>query len=399
MDTLGSLVDSSLVRAEPSDDEPRFSLLDTIREYALERLRGSADWRDVHGRHAAYFLALAKPADTELHGAGQLAWLSRLERRRGNLSAALSWLVEQDELGMALDLVWATWRFWWLHGHAEELARHTDQILAHSGGLPPYQRALALSGAGFVRFVGGDQAQALRLLKRSLPLYRQAGDRLGMGLTAAALGHLLASSARESAYAGELLEQTLAQLREMAGEPLGEPERLRYLLDVTLASNFLGQIELERGDQHGRAADLFTDGLSAAHSAADRFTTLISLYGLALSRQAAGETHDAADLLRQGLSLAAEAGDEPSLAYYLEALADVAARHDDPERAIGLLAAADALLETNGSGWLHAYVPRAPHGPGALAGLGARTTDAAWIYGRSLTAAGAVRYALQEDLP
>jgi non-specific serine/threonine protein kinase len=297
---------------------------------------------------------------------------------------------------MALDLVWATWRFWWLHGHSEELARHMDQIMAHSDGLPPHQRALALSGAGFVRFVGGDQSQALRLLKRSLPLYRQAGDRLGMGLTAAALGHLLASSSREAAYAGDLLEQTLAQLREMAGEPLTEPELLQYLLDVALASNFLGQIELERGDQHGRAADLFTDGLSAAHSAADRFTILISLYDLALSRQAAGETYDAADLLRQGLSLAAEAGDEPTLAYYLEALAGVAARHNDPERAVGLLAAADALLEANGSGWLHAYVPRVPHGPGAL---GARTTDAAWMYGRSLSAAGAVRYALQEDLP
>ena len=403
MDTLGSLVDSSLVRVEPSEDEPRFSLLETIREYALERLRGSADWRDVHDRHAAYFLALAKPAETELHGAGQLAWLNRLEIRRGNLSAALSWLVEQDQPGMALDLVWATWRFWWLHGHAEELARHVDQILAHSGGMPSHQRALALSGAGFVRFVGGDQAQALRLFKRSLPLYGQAGDRLGMGLTAAALGHLLVSSARDSAYASDLLEQTLAQLREMAGEPLTEPERLQYLMDVALASNFLGQIELGRGDHH-RAADLFTDGLSAAHGAADRFTVLISLYDLALSHQARDEMDDAADLLRQGLSLAAEAGDEPSLAYYLEALAGIAGQRGDPERAVGLLAAAGALLETKGSGWLHAYVTRAPHGPGALAGLRARTTEAAFRqarrYGSSLTTtANAVRYALQEDLP
>ena len=74
--------------------------------------------RDVQDRHAAYFLALAKPAETELHGAGQLAWLNRLETRRDNLSAALSWLVARDQPGMALDLVWATWRFWWLHGHA-----------------------------------------------------------------------------------------------------------------------------------------------------------------------------------------------------------------------------------------------------------------------------------------
>ena len=169
-------------------------------------------------------------------------------------------------------------------------------------------------------------------------------------------------------------------------------------MDVALSANFLGQIELGQGNHH-RAADLFTDGLSAAHSAADRFTILISLYDLALSRQADGDLDDAADLLRQGLSLAAEAGDQPSLAYYLEALADVAARQDDPERAVGLLAAAGALLEANGSGWLHAYVPRARHGPGALAALRARTADAAfqqaWAHGRSLTVSGAVQYALQ----
>ena len=132
MDTLSSLVDSSLVRPEAGEEEPRFSLLETIREYALDRLRESGDWPDVHDRHAAYFMALAQPAETELHGAGQLAWLNRLEIRHDNLNAALSWLIERDQPGKALDLVWATWRFWWLHGHAGELARHVDLILAHA---------------------------------------------------------------------------------------------------------------------------------------------------------------------------------------------------------------------------------------------------------------------------
>ena len=398
MDTLSSLVDSSLVRPEAGDDEPRFSLLETIREYALDRLRDSGDWDDVHDRHAAYFLALAKPAGGELHGAGQLAWLNKLEVRHDNLNAALSWLLERGRAGAALDLVSATWRFWWLHGHGDELARHADMILAQSDNMPPRQRALALSGAGFVRFANGDQTRARRLFKQSLPLYRQAGDRLGLGLAAAALGHLLAAQ-REVAIASSLLEQTLGQLRQMAGQPFTEPERVQYLLDVALASNFLGQIYLGHGD-HRRAAELFADGLGAAHSAADRYTILVSLYDLALSRQAADDLDDAADLLSQGLSLAAEAGDQPGLAYYLEALADVSARQDDPERAATLLAAAGALLEAKGSGWLHAYVPRAPHDDSALAGLRARTTDPAfehaWAHGRSLTSTSAVRYALEE---
>jgi tetratricopeptide (TPR) repeat protein len=345
----------------------------------------------VHDRHAAYFLALAKPTEAELHGAGQLAWLSRLELRHDNVSAALSWLLQRGQPGPALDLVWETWRFWWLHGHAQELARFVDKIFTQSDRLPPRQRALALSGAGFTYFAGGDQVRARRLMKQSLPLYRQAGDRLGMGLTAAALGHLLAAD-HKTAIAADLLEQTIAQLREMAGEPMTEPERVQYLLDVALASNFLGQILLSEGENH-RAADLFTDGLSAAHNSADRFTILVSLYDLGLSRQAQNDLDDAADLFAQGLSFAAEAGDEPTMAYYLEALADIAARRGQPDRAVTLIAAAKALLEAKGSGWLHAYVPRAPHGDSTLASLRARITEAAfeqaWAYGRSRTSSAA----------
>src|SRR5271165_4064449 len=155
IDTLESLVDSSLVRVETSSDEPRFGLLETIREYALQRLRESGDWQDAHDRHAAYFLALAEPAESELRGPGQLAWLDRLETRHGNLAAALSWLMDQDQIGPAVHLIWATWRFWWLHGHAEELARYVDKILDSAGRLPPGQRALALSGTGFVLTASG----------------------------------------------------------------------------------------------------------------------------------------------------------------------------------------------------------------------------------------------------
>jgi len=387
MALLGRLVDSSLIRAEPHDNEPRFSLLETIREYALDRLRESGGWDDVHDQHASYFLTLAKPTEAELHGAGQLAWLNRLELRHDNVSAALSWLLQRGQPEAALDLVWATWRFWWLHGHAWELARYVDKILAQSDRLPPRERALALSGAGFIYFASGDQVRARRLMKQSLPLYRQSGDRLSMGLTAAALGHLLAAD-HKSAIAVDLLEQTLAQLREMAGEPMIEPERTQYLLDVALASNFLGQILLSQGETD-RAADLFTDGLSAAHESADRFTILVSLYDLALSRQAQNDLDDAADLLTQGLAFAAEAGDEPTMAYYLEALADLAARRGQPVPAITLIAAAGALLEAKGSGWLHTHVPRAPHGDSTLASLRARTTKAAferaWADGRSRT--------------
>jgi len=400
MDTLGSLVDSSLVRPQTRNGEPRFALLETIREYALERLRDGADWQEAHDRHAAYFLALAEPAPAELQGPGQLAWLDRLETEHGNLGAAMSWLIDQDQPGPAIHLSWATWRFWWLHGHSAELASSGD-ILAKSEHLPPRQRALALSGTGFGLFAGGDQARAQPLFEQSLPLYHQAGDTLGAALTAGVLGHLLALQ-HQYAPASELLEQTLASLREAGNDGLAGPERLQHLLDVALACNFLGQIRLSQGD-HDRAAQLFTDGLNAARSAPDRFTILVSLYDLALSSQAQGDLTGAAGHLQKGLSLAAEAQDETSVAYYLEALAAVTRLQDNPERAVCLLAAASALLQAKGSGWLHALVPRAPHDDGILAALRNRMGNAAfeqaWTQGRSLAGSRAVEYALEEPQP
>ena len=130
----------------------------------------------------------------------------------------------------------------------------------------------------------------------------------------------------------------------------------------------------------------------AARHGSDRFTLLISLYDLALASQAQGDLRGAAGHLAEGRRIAAAAGDQASAAYYLEALADVARLQDNPQRAVRLLAAAAAVLEASGSGWLHAWVPRAPHGDDALAVLrsrpGGAAFDDAWARGRSIAGQG-----------
>jgi predicted ATPase len=401
IDRLGTLVNSSLVCAEPRGDEPRFRLLATVREYALQRLRETGDWTQVHDRHAAHFLALAEPAEAELHGQGQLAWLDRLEVRHDNLAAALSWLTETGKPGEAVHTMWATWRFWWLHGHAGELVQFTKKTLACSQHMPPHERALALSGGGFVFLAGGDRTRAEELFGQSLPLFRQTGDVMGGALAAAALGHLLAGR-HERGRARALLEQTRRQLDGVPRDDLTGAMRVQYLLVLALTENFLGQIQLGDG-QHDRAAQHFASGLDAARSVPDRFTTLVSVYDLALSSQAKGRLGEAAALLKEGVALAADAGDKPSTAYYLEALAEVVSRQRHPLRATRLLAAASALLQAHGSGWLYAYVPRAPHDATVLAALRARGGDAAfgqsWARGQALTFSAAVRYALEKAAP
>ncbi|HSS91028.1 MAG TPA: DUF4062 domain-containing protein, partial [Streptosporangiaceae bacterium] len=326
IDILNSLADSSLVQVDTRGDEPRFGLLETIREYALGRLRGSGAWKKAHDRHAAYFTGLARPAESELRGDGQLAWLNRLETEAGNLSAALSWLMDQDRLDQAITFIWMTWRFWFLRGHLGEVARHGGKLLANGREMATHERALALSGTGFTLIADSEPDKARPVFEQSLPLFREAGDLLGGALAAAALGHVLASR-HDYQRASEVLDQARKLLREAGTSERSGQERVQYLLIVALVDNFLGQIQLSKAD-YDRAAQLFTAGLDAARSSPDRFTILISLYDLALASQARGDLDGARGLLRQGLSLAAEAGDESAAAYYLEALAAIARRQD-----------------------------------------------------------------------
>ena len=399
MDTLGGLVDCSLVRAQTGSGEPRFALLETIREYALDRLREGGDWAEAHDQHAAYFRALGEPADAELTGPAQLPWLNRLETEHDNLWAAMSWLVDHGPLEHAVHLFLVTWRFWWLRGHLTEFVGLGDQMVAGSADLPPYQHALALAGVGFILMANGDEGRARQVFERSLPLYRQVSEELGrmMNVTVlAVLGHL-AATRRDYDGADQLLDEGRALLRELGDDDLAGYDRLQYVLTVALLDNFLGQVRLGQHDHDG-AARLFADGLAEGRRAPDAIALLVSFYDLALASRVQGDPAGAEGHLKEGLALAAKTGDETSAGYYLLAMAAVAGQRDDPERAVRLLAAARSLLEARGSGWLHAYVPRVAPGDADLAGWRSRLGDAAFeeaqAWGRSAGSRRAVDYAL-----
>jgi tetratricopeptide (TPR) repeat protein len=399
IDKLGSLVDSSLVQSQAGDGERRFRMLGTVRDYALGRLRDNdADWRQAHDLHAAHYAALAEPAEAELQGLGQLTWLRRLETEHANLAAAMSWLTSQDRPDMTLRLAWKTWRFWWLQGHADELARFGRTVVAKSAPFAPHQRALALAFGAFESLAAGNNDRAQGLFEQSMPLFRETGDKLRVALTASVLGHLLALQQRE-ADANAMLDQSQALIKELDADELSGADRVQKLANTALTYNFLGQIRLSQGDRRA-AAGLFTQALSAAHQVQDRFTLLISLCDLALARHALGDLSGAAAHLAEGLSLAAEADDQTSTAHYLEAMAVLATPNDDPQRAVHLLAAAAELAEDNGSGWLLAFLPSDTRGDEARSALrsrlGGQAFEAAWAYGRSMGAKRAVEYALNQ---
>jgi len=399
IDALGALVDCSLVRAQTGGGEPRFALLETIREYALDRLREGGDWAGAHDRHAGYFASMAEPGDADLTGPGQLPWLDRLETEHDNLLATMSWLVESGPLERAVHLFLVTWRFWWLRGHVAEFVGLEDQMVVGGADLPPYDHALALSGVGFINLANGDETRGRQVFEQSLPLYRQVSGTRGVLQHAgvlAVLGHL-AAIRRDDAGACQILDQGRARLQEVRLDDLTGYDRLQYLLTAAFVDNFLGQVRLGQHDYDG-AARLFADGLADGRRAPDTIALLVSLYDLALTDRAQGDPAGAEGHLKEGLALAARIGDEPSAGYYLEAMAGVAGQRNDPERAVRLLAAARSMLEARGSGWLHAYVPRDPPGEAYLAAWRSRLGDAAFdeaqAWGRSAGSRRAVKYAL-----
>ena len=385
LEALGSLVDGSLVRPEERGGEPRFGMLETIREYALERLRETPDWREAHDRHADHYLSLAEAADPELRGPGQLEWLERLEAEHENLRAAMGRFVEGDRIEPAVDLGWALWLFWWFHGHVEEGSRLMEEVLSRSASLPPYPRARALSGAGVMAFARGDYVRAENLLEGSLALFREVGDKHGVAGALIIPGQM-ATFRGEHAHAKETLEESLGLYRELGDD-----------WNVALLLNFLGVIPLSQGDTD-RAARHFEEGLGVARRVGDRLPIRVSLYNLALTRRAKGDVTGARDLLEEGLSLSAEAGDEASVAYCLEGLAGL---EDDPGRAARLFGAAEALLEGVGGAPVYAYAPDRSHHDRMVATVRSRTDDLtfgdAWARGRDMGLGQAMEYALGKD--
>jgi len=170
LDGMTSLVDKSLLKQESqASGEPRLLILETIREYALERLAASGEAEAIGRRHATFFLQQALEADPKLRSAEQSTWYNRLETDHDNLRAALRWTLERQEAEMGLQLAGALFSFWRLRNHLREGRSWLAQVLAQPGTQArTAARAKALRGLGLLAFVQGDFPEAQRLLEESV---------------------------------------------------------------------------------------------------------------------------------------------------------------------------------------------------------------------------------------
>jgi predicted ATPase len=176
LDGVASLVDKNLLRrVEQEDGEVRLAMLETIREYVLERLLESGEREAVRRAHAGYYLALAEEAEPGLTTAEQMRWLDLLEREHNNLRAALRWSVDSEDVETTMRLGGALWRFWYVRGHLREGRRWLEQALS-LGGEDPFLRARLLGGGGELSHSLGDLDRAQDLREEALAVSSQLGD-------------------------------------------------------------------------------------------------------------------------------------------------------------------------------------------------------------------------------
>ncbi len=335
LDAVASFADNSLLREEDGPGgEPRYLMLETVREFGLERLAASDEEEVVRAAHAAHYAAFADAIGTLcIFRPGLAAAFARLEADLDNLRAALAWAAERSEAATLIRLAVGMGWFWWLHGELKEGRAWTDRAAAAADAAPAPLRAAALNAAGWLARQQGDHERADELGARSLALFRELGDALGESEALLLLG-FAAEDRGEFARAVALREEALRIL-----SPLDEPIRTGYALyQLSLLVDPSADLAAAE-DRLAAALVLFRRG-GSEHGAAH---ALSGLGELALKR---GEYARAAELWRERLGLT---WDEWSLRWSLEFLASVAVSCGEAERAARLLGAAEAVRERLGA--------------------------------------------------
>ncbi len=423
---MASLVDKSLLRLEEAGGESRFRMLETIREYALERLTAAGEADGCQQAHAAYYLAFAEQAEPRLLGGGRQAeWLDRLTEDHGNLRAALSWFARHGPADHGLRLSGALRRFWRGRGYLAEERAWTSVLLA----LPAARtrtaaRAKALHVAGGFANQQGDYVEARACFEESLDIYRALGDIHGIGWGLVYLGILTRYEGNQIA-ARSLLEESLGLVKQagdtevmaaalgnlgLIARDLGEADLAESQLDQSLALwrqlgdrvgigwalTGLAMVARVRG-KFDVARARTDESLAIWRELGDRQNTANVLSTAARLARDEGEYAVARARLAESLAIFKDLGDRRGIAFVLEGFAGLAADEAQPLRAYCLAATSATLRRIIGAGpppaW-RADLERSLDAAGR--GLSADTIGEASARGRSMTLAEAIAFALEQ---
>jgi predicted ATPase/class 3 adenylate cyclase len=386
LDVLQSLVDKSLVRHTGD----RFWMLETIREFALERLEESGEAEHLRGKHAERFLALAEAAEPYLLEEGVAAdwhggssWLDRLEAEVDNVRAALDWAESRGDKELALRLAGALSEFWCGKEHVPEGRRRLELAL-QGDSLNAAVRAKALVGSAHMARDCGDSPIAQARAQEALELYQQLGDDRGMAHSTLWLGSAIADQ-RDFETARELFEESGRRFRE-----LGDKHNALF------ARRMVAWMYYELGDRK-RARALHEENLLRARAIGNRGLEATTLGALASYAAEEGRVSDALKLAPETLRIYHETGSRQGVAQQLCRCAAALAVAGRPATATRLLACADALHEELGTRVLPHLVIENEKTTAVIRSQLEETAFAdEWERGRTLTADEAVAFAFEE---
>jgi predicted ATPase/class 3 adenylate cyclase len=347
LDRLASLVDKSLLRqSEGIEGEARFTMLETIREFAMEQAEERGRWAELRMRHAELFCEVAETAAGPIMGSAKRGWLDRLEQDHDNLRAALTWATESQRPDVALRMSFALWRFWQMRGYLAEGVERTAAALAMPGaGDHPALRANALSGAAGLAYWQADTARSRAWYEQEIEARRELGDRAGLAeaLYGLSFTYSFAAGGAESneARAETIVSEALEIFREL-DDRSGIARCLWAIANIAWAS----------GDRE-RAMRYASEALPIFREADDRFMVGWSVYTMALydlGAPAEGDVDRAEARLAESLRIFAEADDVTGYALVLDALALLALRRGDLPRAARLSGGVAGLERLTGTG-------------------------------------------------
>ena len=293
---LEALVGWSLVRSEANDGEVRLSMLETVREYALDRLRADDLLDPMRGRHAQHFLGLALEAETELTGPDQDDWMNRLEREYDNLTTTLDWLLSSGRVADALSAVSALERFWRAHAHVSEARRWLALGLDLATEAPTRIRADALWTAARQAAGQSDWDAAVPMLEEALLLFREEKRQREEVFALSELGYI--ALRRNDA---ERAERFCAEALLLA-RPLGDDRALSAVLSI------LSDVARTRGE-HDQALSYAEEALERRRALGDPMTILDSTYHVGVAAFAAGDIDRSEEAFEAALERAAASGD------------------------------------------------------------------------------------------
>lgn len=329
LDGLDRLVNESLViQVETASGDPRFRMLETIREYAAERLAESGEARPYQQAHADYCLALAEEAEPHLTGRDQAEWLARLATEHDNLRASLTWARDQAATEVFLRLAVALYHFWYLRGHLSEGRGWLESALAGSEslGMIP-QRAKGYNELGSLAYAQGDYAAARASNQHGLEIFRVLGNKRGM---AASLNNLGGVANDQGAYATarRLFEESLALKRELGNQR-----------SIANTLNNLGEVVRCQGD-YATAETLLRESLAIKRQLGDQWGEASSLINLAEVYRGQGDLDRAATLLEESLTISRAIEEKRLIAFALDNQGWIAC-------ATGQVAAAETLFKAS----------------------------------------------------